>query len=196
MLEVLLIAMVMGLTLASAVGPAFFALIGLSFSKGMSSGFRFAIGVTLSDVVIIILLYFLADLIKPFFESNETLLFGGFFLLLYGALGLLIKVKKKKPKELTGNEFVGGFTLNIVNPNCYLLWLGFIAACPLYKYLWLYLMIILVVNFSVDILKVYTAALLKNKIGRGNNYQLLNRIIPIAFLCTGLVILINYCIQM
>lgn len=190
MKEVALMGLMMGGVLAVTVGPTFIAMIVLSSLKGRISGFFFAFGVLLSDILIAAVVYYLAEVLMFYVQGKEAQLAGAAFLLIYGGLGLIPR-SKNTSFETNGYELVDGFIINIINPGCYALWIGFAALCPNYQYMELYLIIILFVNFSIDLLKVYLASIIKIK-QDNKGVKITNYIIPVIFLLTGVIMLINY----
>ena len=133
--------MMVGLPFVFVLGPALFAILQTSITKGFYSGTQFAFGIALSDIMILSLCYLGAS----FFVENRFFqillgIFGSIFMLLYG---LYLFFKKAHPKHKRHKEHdlpvpinwkgvfseVGkGFFMNTVNPFLWLLWLSFISA--------------------------------------------------------------------
>ncbi len=127
MLELILYALLTGFILSFGFGSVFFSLIQNSLEYGFKSGIKMAVGVSLSDVILIFLAIagtsFLPQI--PYFE--QTVRLAGILLL----LGLAIsqfrtkKESKRMQKSRTLNFlyfFVLGFLLNILNPMNLLTW--------------------------------------------------------------------------
>ncbi len=110
------------------LGTVFFALVQNSIDHGFRTGFFIATGVISSDILLIALSWFNAELIP---EGSTTDLIvrlcGGVFLLLYGLSNLLKKEKASYPKTEKKRmvKFISmGFFLNALNPGNYIGWLA------------------------------------------------------------------------
>ncbi|MFW5687686.1 MAG: LysE family translocator [Bacteroidota bacterium] len=131
----LLEGIILGITLAFLIGPAFIALVQTSIHNGLRSGLLFAFGIALSDITLISLSYlgaiqFLND------ESNQFAvgIVGGMVLIGFGVVTFFkkYKVSTKRGIEVkvtvTGGGYIRyilkGFFLNILNPFLLLFWLG------------------------------------------------------------------------
>lgn len=123
---------IVGLTLAVLLGPALFALIQTSIHSGFRSGTMLAIGIFLSDLVLVFMSFLGA--IKILYDDSHRLVFGflsGMILISYGIVALTRKVKTTENGDLVitveSNRFkylVKGFFLNITNPFVWLFWMG------------------------------------------------------------------------
>ncbi|TVQ92453.1 MAG: hypothetical protein EA393_03350 [Bacteroidetes bacterium] len=125
----------LGLTLAFLIGPAFIALVQTSVHQGLKSGLLFALGITLSDLTLILLSYLGAIQIITD-EKNQFIvgLIGGFILIGFGMITFFkkYKVSTKRGIEVkltvTGGGriryLLKGFFLNILNPFLLIFWLG------------------------------------------------------------------------
>lgn len=117
-----------GVLMSVMLGTVFFALVQNSIDHGFRTGFFIAIGVISSDILLIALSWFNAELIP---EGSTTDLIvrlcGGVFLLLYGLSNLLKKEKASYPKTEKKRmvKFISmGFFLNALNPGNYIGWLA------------------------------------------------------------------------
>ena len=153
-----------------AVGPASFAILQTSINKGFYSGMQLAIGILLSDVLLMALCYF--GLTQ--FTDNQTFnivsgIAGTGLLMLFG----IYMFRKKtiatsiKQKELrlkvnwlgVFSEIGKGFGLNFMNPFLWFLWAGIISVVvgkPKFDAI-LFMAGIAVVLFSADLLKSFFA---------------------------------------
>ena len=114
-----------GLLMSVMLGTVFFALVQNSIDHGFRTGIFIATGVISSDILLIALSWFNAELIP---EGSTTDLIvrlcGGIFLLLYGLSNLLKKDKARYPKTEKKRmaKFISmGFFLNALNPGNLLL---------------------------------------------------------------------------
>jgi threonine/homoserine/homoserine lactone efflux protein len=128
MLDVILYGFITGMLMSIMLGTVFFALVQNSIDHGFKTGVFIAIGVISSDVLLISLSWFNAELIP---EGSTTDLIvrlcGGIFLLLYGLSNLLKKDKASFPKTEQKRvvKFISmGFFLNALNPGNYIGWLA------------------------------------------------------------------------
>jgi threonine/homoserine/homoserine lactone efflux protein len=128
MLDVILYGFITGMLMSIMLGTVFFALVQNSIDHGFRTGVFIAIGVISSDVLLISLSWFNAELIP---EGSTTDLIvrlcGGIFLLLYGLSNLLKKDKASFPKTEQKRvvKFISmGFFLNALNPGNYIGWLA------------------------------------------------------------------------
>jgi L-lysine exporter family protein LysE/ArgO len=117
-----------GVLMSVMLGTVFFALVQNSIDHGFRTGFFIATGVISSDILLIALSWFNAELIP---EGSTTDLIvrlcGGVFLLLYGLSNLLKKEKASYPKTEKKRmvKFISmGFFLNALNPGNYIGWLA------------------------------------------------------------------------
>ena len=113
-----------------ATGPSFFYMISLSIKKGFKSGALFATGILLSDIFIVIIIFFgLGTLLDTYIFKLLFSLVGGSVLVFIGLKFIIEKSKEKNEKEnteLTGNMFsncIKGFFMNVSNPFAFFLWL-------------------------------------------------------------------------
>ena len=117
-----------GLLMSVMLGTVFFALVQNSIDHGFRTGIFIAIGVISSDILLIALSWFNAELIP---EGSTTDLIvrvcGAIFLLLYGLSNLLKKDKASYPKTEKRRmiKFISmGFFINVLNPGNYIGWLA------------------------------------------------------------------------
>ena len=173
MLKALLNGMLLGVTLALLVGPAFFAMLQTSIKNGFKSGVALAIGILLSDAVCILLTYLGAS---KLFSSPENRIImgiaGGIILIAFGLFNILQKHPSVKPSTIeikTVNiplTIIKGFFLNIFNPFVLIFWVGAVSVVST-KYQFSSLDIVvffsgtLLVVFSTDVFKSYIALKLK-----------------------------------
>ncbi|MBO4282093.1 MAG: LysE family transporter [Bacteroidales bacterium] len=133
--------MMVGLPFIFVLGPALFAILQTSITKGFYSGLQFAIGIALSDVMILSVCYLGAS----FFTDNPPFqiglgMVGSGFMVCYGLYLFLKKghpkrKRKRKEHELkvainwkgVFSEVGKGFFMNTVNPFLWILWLSVIS---------------------------------------------------------------------
>ncbi len=126
---------ILGITLAFLIGPAFIALIQTSIHNGLNSGLLFALGISLSDLTLISLSYlgaiqFLDEGANKFWVG----IIGGCILIAFGVFTFFKKYKvaahrgiEVKVTVTGGGRFryvLKGFFMNILNPFLLIFWLG------------------------------------------------------------------------
>lgn len=127
MTEALLKGFGLGLMLAIAFGPSFFALLQTSIKNGLASGITLALGIFTSDIIYVFVAYFgatqlLSDPQNKFYIE----LVGGLLLVIFGAVALFQKKQVSEKIEVVVEKryltFVKGFLLNTFNPAVFFLW--------------------------------------------------------------------------
>jgi len=190
------------------IGPVFFILLETSIRKGVRAALAFDLGVLLSDIIYISLAYiFYAEVAKVTSGENSHMieLFGGLIFIVFGVHTLL-----KKPKGLANEDAEGinlakdyvmlglkGFLLNFVNPAVIFYWFSVIALGSKKPgedgsgdNMLLYISILLVTFFAIDVLKIIGAKKLRpfitDRVLTG-----LNRFTGIIILVTGIVLFVK-----
>lgn len=199
-LEAFLHGATLGLFLSVLLGPAFFALIQTSISKGFTSGAFMAIGVFLSDVFFVLICYFgLYSLLSQDKVKFFIGILGALFFLGYGLYLILNKKIKISTPEVRvrdkGSSLIKGFLLNMLNPSALIYWLGMVTLVtqiPEYKphHVFYFFAGILTVVISTDLLKVYVAKVLQKYVTY-LRILWLNRISGIVMLTFGALALVK-----
>lgn len=127
-----------GLPFVFVIGPALFSILQTSISKGFYSGMQLAIGISLSDMLIMFLCYF--GLIQYFENDNFQIALGiggSVIMVIYG-IYMFNKRTGQQPinKEIklkinwfgVFTEIIKGFFLNIMNPFLWILWLSIVSS--------------------------------------------------------------------
>ncbi len=136
MIRALIEGVILGITLAFLVGPAFISLIQTSIYRGFASGIQFAIGIILSDFVLIALIYLGAIRFLSQFEHQLPVgIIGGIILIVYGIYTYNRKAKlsentkiKVPFRPVSFYRYVfKGFFINIFNPFLLIFWLGVVS---------------------------------------------------------------------
>lgn len=193
-----------GLTMAVMIGPAMFALLQTSIHRGTRSGVYLAIGIFLSDFLIVVMSYLgAAQLLNQGKKSLLVGLIGGTILIIYGIVTFTKKVQiddanslleqKKIPGPLT--YLVKGFFLNFANPFVWFFWFTvmmgisgtygseFSAVSSLFGG-------VLITIFSTDVLKVFIASRIKQYM-TPKVLNLVNYIVGILLVIFGIILIIR-----
>jgi threonine/homoserine/homoserine lactone efflux protein len=120
-----------GLTMAVMLGPALFALLQTSISRGTRPGVILALGIALSDLTVLVMSYLgAAQLLTDGKRSLTVGLIGGSILIIFGIVTFTRKVQIADPSNLLEAKRVPGpitylfkgFFLNFANPFVWFLW--------------------------------------------------------------------------
>jgi threonine/homoserine/homoserine lactone efflux protein len=207
--ELVLKAIVTGLILSIMLGPAFFVLLETSIRKGIRAALAFDAGVFISDLVYIVIAYVFVKQVAGLTSGGDNALIkfiGGALFILYGVYSY-----RKKVKEHTFDEtkdklryskdywilFVKGLILNLANPLVIFYWFSVMALGKTDSKdaftgwdMFFYISIILLVFFSIDVLKIVGAKKLRPFITTAV-LKSLNRIIGIVLISFGVFLIVN-----
>jgi threonine/homoserine/homoserine lactone efflux protein len=197
----------LGLFLSISVGPNIFAIIKHGVNSGVKAGLSFVTGVSLSDIVLVVLCNFFAtQFASSFNHQNIIALAGGVFLIALGSYTLFFK------KVITGDNqtielnktsisgligiFLSGFFINTLNPSVFLFWFAWTSAITAEaatstnpaQYKWIFFTCCLVFVLSSDILKVFLSEKLRAKL-TPQYLRLLNKIAGLFLIGFGVVLL-------
>ncbi|MCK5907335.1 MAG: LysE family transporter [Flavobacteriales bacterium] len=130
MLDIILFAIPLGLTLSVLVGPVFFILIQTSITKGARAALVLDIGVVLADIFYIAIAFYSSkQLLQDLEDTPSLFLIGGAVIFVFG----LSSVVKKDHIDYQGvsinkTDYLGliakGFFLNAINIGVLIFWLG------------------------------------------------------------------------
>src|SRR5699024_3097136 len=173
----LIYAPIYGLILAFSFGPVFFTLIETSITKGFKAGLFFDLGALLADIIFIIVAIFSTSQILEKLKDDPALfIFGGVLMLAYGIITYIqtsrsiFKIVREHyslvVKKNLGRLFLKGFLLNFVNFSVLAGWIGILiiatTATQNSSQMYVFLSVVLITFFAVDLLKITLAKKLKN----------------------------------
>lgn len=211
MLNVLLGGIGLGLVLSLMLGPVFFVLLETSIKKGIKSALYLDLGVLISDILYITIAFLFVKQVSSLMQSDYSIyisIAGGVCFLLFGIYTLRKKVKpvKKqidKTKDLTATSqfstIMKGFFLNAVNPGVLFYWLTIIGTIRKRTVLpglsenmtvLLYLLIILITFFGIDVFKIIGAKKLKNVLTPAW-MNIINKFLGIILICFGALFILD-----
>ena len=186
-----------GLVLSSMLGTVFFCLLQNSIVNGFKSGAYVAIGVIISDILLIVLGHFSASLF-PNGGTTEMIvrICGAIFLLVMGISNLRSHKKLSLPAAESKKPFVlasKGFMLNVINPANYMSWLAVAATLTNVLHFsggqtWLYYTGALCGIFAMEMLISFGAFWLKKYIS-DKFLQRLDIILGVVFIIFSLLLL-------
>jgi len=200
-----------GMTFAVLLGPAFFALIQTSIQRGFRSGFFLAIGIFISDLAALILAYLGATRFLGH-DPRENFLFsiiGGIILIIFGTFTFIRKVKPQSSvKDGSVNNNVSkpyvyitkGFFLNAANPGMWFIWITVVVSITANfgvntRAIYLFLIGILSTIFGTDVFKCF----ISNQIKHYLNHKVMtwmNRIVGIILIGFGTYLIINVLVDL
>lgn len=211
MINLLLGGIGLGLVLSLMLGPVFFVLLETSIKKGVKSALYLDLGVLISDILYITIAFLFVNQVSNLMESDYSsylAIGGGICFVFFGIFTLRKKVelpKKQvqKTQELTANNqfstVMKGFFLNAVNPGVLFYWLTIIGTLrdknPLHGVsenmtVIIYLLIILITFFGIDVFKIIGAKKLKNVLTPAW-MRIINRFLGIILICFGALFILD-----
>jgi threonine/homoserine/homoserine lactone efflux protein len=213
MIEAILTGLTLGVLLAISIGPIIFAIIKQSLNNGHKGGFLFVAGVSISDILLVIVCNLLSSLFEQAIKHQLLIgLFGGAFLLIIGIYTLFFKKviidssgslqEKVFSKRQQLGIFLSGFFMNILNPAFFIFWLAATANIhsqmmgqlhPI-RYLITVYTVCLGFVLSTDIAKVLLAGKIRPKL-TPHNLHIINKVsgvILIVFAVSLAIATLNY----
>ncbi|PSL49010.1 threonine/homoserine/homoserine lactone efflux protein [Chitinophaga niastensis] len=190
----------LGLFLSLSVGPVIFAIIKYSINNGFKAGISFALGVSCSDIMFVLIGNLATSFISGLEEYKRSIgVGGGFLLMAMGLYGLLFKKVKistgdEKPEMFRTHDYVkiwlAGFLMNTLNPGVIIFWLGVCVAnsATAVSHRFIMYTVCLSLVLSADILKVFVSDKIRHKLTL-TNVEWLNRIAGVSMIIFGVVLL-------
>jgi threonine/homoserine/homoserine lactone efflux protein len=190
----------LSLLLVFSVGPLVFTIIKQSINNGRVGGFSFVGGIWLSDVMWVILSNAFSELVIQMLHFKKEIGFtGSMFLIAMGVYFLFFKkihLKEDENKIIITTRthaklVLSGFLINALNPGVMIFWLTTattIAATHTVKQRIIIFTTCLIVNTSVDILKVLLAGKIRKRMNE-KNISLINKISGALLLGFGIALL-------
>jgi len=200
MLEALLKGITFGLLLSISVGPVLFSIIKQSLNNGHKGGLAFIIGVSVSDISLVLLSNFftrLFDSLKTY--KTEVGIAGCVFLVSMGIYFLFFKKVKvndegkqvfKFRKRDYAKIFFSGYFMNTLNPSVFIFWITASTAVINHSVGQRVIIFItcLVWMLGTDFLKVMLAGKIRNRL-TPHNIHILNRINGIILIVFGIALI-------
>lgn len=164
-----------GLILSFMIGPVFFVLLQTSILKGIKAALFFNVGVVLSDICFISIVYFGSRSLLEKVKNDPKLFFaGGLIMVVYGMITFFNNKKINAPTDELPiplkSDYVSlmlkGFLLNFINVGVLGFWLGTLLIMgprlnmeP--RKIYTFFSVILISYFTVDLGKIVLAKKLK-----------------------------------
>ncbi len=168
----------LGLTLSILLGPLFLALTQTGLKQGFRAGFSVALGIWISDFIIIFLSWYFVHQIGQWLNNPKFYNYLGFagVIILLG-MGMISLTKKPtlltERKPITSKSIIKniskGFSVNTFNPFTFVFWFGIMTTYMLTKNtknheLFLLCSAIMVTIMTTDLLKVGLAKYISQKL--------------------------------
>jgi len=210
-IDLILKGVITGFILSVMIGPVFFVLLETSIRKGIRAGVALDVGVFISDIIYILIAFLFYNEVKSLAEGQSREVAKGIGGALFIGYGLITFFKTPKAVQLTAmkerepadwKEYrmlcLKGFLLNLANPLVIFYWFSVLSLGDANRIeglssqvvLLLFISIILMTFFSIDMLKILGAKQLRpfitNKLMKS-----LNQLIGIVFILFGIVLLVQ-----
>ncbi len=176
MFELIFSAIILGFMLSLVfIGPIFFLLIETSFLRGPKSALALDLGVILADILCIVAAFYASnDIIHLIDKHPGFYRITALIILVYGIFMFISKTKMHLPgeKKLISQNyfktFLNGFLLNLLNIGVLLFWLVTVITArknyPEKPHFILYLGIVILTYFFIDLIKIYLAKMFHDKL--------------------------------
>lgn len=183
----------MGVILGFGFGTVFFALIQNSIKHGFRKGLDIAIGVVLSDILIISLILFGSQYLDEIDKFKDVIKYSGGMLLV--GLGIYQFVPQKPRMDKNG-EIIGkasylyitkGFFLNFMNPINFVAWLTIQIQL---KGVYMYNTIQSIYFFAGSIVAIFTIEIILSKMAHHIGKKLSERVIKVVNYTAGYIFII------
>jgi threonine/homoserine/homoserine lactone efflux protein len=200
MFEALLKGLTLGLLLSISVGPVMFSIIKQSLNSGHRGGFAFILGVSASDITLVLISNVFTQLFGYIVEHKNFIgMVGSTFLISMGVFFIFFKkvnvddsgvqVLSLSKKDYV-KTFLSGFFMNTLNPAVFIFWLTTSTTLITLTTENRIIAFITCLAFvlATDFLKVMMAQKIRKKL-TPHNIQILSRINGLVLLGFGLVLL-------
>lgn len=200
MLEAMLKGLTFGLLLSIAVGPVLFSIIKQSLNNGHRGGFAFIIGVSVSDISLVLVSNIFTELFNSLKEYKTEIGVAGCVLLV--SMGVYFLFFKKVKVNEEGKQvfkfrksdyvkiFLSGYFMNTLNPAVFIFWITTSTAIISHSVQQRIVIFVtcLVWMLGTDILKVLLAGKIRNRL-TPHNIHIINRINGIILIVFGIALI-------
>jgi len=201
MLEVVLYALPLGLTLSFAAGPVFFVVIETSVSQGKAKAFTLDIGAVIADMIFILLAFYGSQSLISTLKQNIYVGFiSGLAVVVFGVYYVMKSQKSGQFKNIEAPTkkryyFVKGFLLNFLNIGVFFYWLATTVAIGSlldhdHDKMLIFYGLVLAFYLLIDIFKIYFANRFKERL-KGRKIQVVEKIIGFVLIAFGLFIAVR-----
>ena len=200
MIEALLKGLTLGLLLSISVGPVIFSIIKQSLNNGHRGGLAFIIGVSISDIALVLVSNVFTELFTSINEHRQIIgIVGSLFLIGVGVYFLFFKKVKvdeggKQVFKFRKRDYikivVSGFLMNTLNPAVFIFWLSTSTAFIIHSInerLTIFITCLIFV-FTADFAKVMLAHKIRSRL-TVHNIHIINRVNGIILIGFGIVLI-------
>jgi len=201
MIEAFIKGIGLGLLLSIAVGPVLFSTIKQSLNNGHKGGIAFAIGVSFSDIVLVLISNVFTQLFAELIHYKTQIgIAGCIFLLSIGIYFIFFKkVKvtgegKQEIVKFRKRDYlkiaISGFLMNILSPACILFWITwstYFITHSIEQRIIIFTVCLAVV-LALDLTKVMLAGKIRNRL-TPHNIHILNRVNGIILVVFGIALI-------
>lgn len=200
MIAAILKGLALGLMLSISVGPVIFSIIKQSINNGLKGGFAFIIGVSASDITLVVVSNLFTELFHSLSSYDIPISIGGSALLI--ALGIYITFFKKIAVNEAGMQviqisthdyikiFLAGYFINTLNPAALGFWI--LASTSLLVESFQYRLVVYITCLTIvaafDVAKVLLAGRIRQKL-TPHNIHIINRISGMILIGFGVALI-------
>jgi len=200
MLEALLKGITFGVLLSISVGPVLFSIIKQSLNNGHKGGMAFVLGVSASDITLVLISNIFTELFKRISDYRTEIGVGGCIFLV--SLGIYFLFFKKVKVNEAGQQvflfgkmdyartFFSGYFMNTLNPSVFIFWIY--ASTAVINHSINQRIVVFVTclawMLSTDILKVFLAGKIRNRL-TPHNIHILNRVNGLILIVFGIALI-------
>lgn len=187
--------------LSISVGPVIFSIIKQSLNNGHRGGMAFVLGVSASDITLVVLSNMFTALFSSISSHKKEIGIAGCIFLV--SVGIFFLFFKKVKPNLEGEQaylrfrkrdfakvFISGYFMNTLNPAVFIFWLT--TSTTFVNHTWQERVVIFVtclaLVFSGDVAKVMLAGKIRKKL-TPHNIHIINRVNGLILVGFGLALL-------
>ncbi len=201
MLQALLYALPLGITLSFAAGPIFFVIIETSISQGRTKALMLDLGAVTADALFILIAFYGSQSLIHFLENNiwvaivsgiGVMGFGAYYLFKSGITGQFQHKAELSRKRLF---YFKGFLLNFVNVGVFFYWVAVtLSISPMLNHepsrMLLFYASVIFFYLLVDGFKIYFANKFKERL-KGRTIQIVEKVIGGILVLFGIYIVVR-----
>lgn len=201
MLEVVLYALPLAVTLSLAAGPVFFVVIETSISQSRTKALMLDLGAITADAIFILIAYFASQSFIDTLRHNKWVtLVSGLAILVFGVYYILkSRVSGQFQRSVViarkRHFFAKGFLLNFMNVGVFLYWVATSVAIGSLldhepKKMITFYILVLAFYILVDLFKIYFANRFKERL-KGRKIQMVEKIIGVVLSGFGVYLMLK-----
>lgn len=210
MVEVIIAAVILGVTLSFMVGPVFLLLLEIAMNKGAKRALAFDAGVLLADVLFILLILYSSSFLKDITNLAWVYGIGGVVIMIFGLYNIRMAKKKKHhldeedelPAARVMSPFlyaVKGFFMNFLNVGVLAYWLATVVVMRATvdndsEKMKVYFIVTVATYAIVDVIKIFSARRLQKYLTDPVLVKI-ERIVGLILVAFGLLMIVRGVLQ-